>query len=85
VCRRNSKIERETKLEIDRGPRDSIRAAVYLLAEAEDDVGVAALGEGVADGQVHPSHHPHLEQPEQALHRSITLAPSISLVAATSY
>jgi hypothetical protein len=26
------------------------------------------VGEGVADGQVHPSHHLHLEQPQQALH-----------------
>ena len=75
------------KLEIDRGTASSAwsESAVYLLAEAEDDVGVAALGEGVADGQVHPSHHPHLEQPEQALHRSISLPPSISLVTATSY
>lgn len=43
-------------------------SAYYLLIEAEDDVGVAAVGEGVADGQVHPSHHLHLEQPQQALH-----------------
>lgn len=44
---------------------------------AEDDVGVAAVGEGVADGQVHSSHHPNLEQPQQALHlpRSPPLCP----------
>ena len=45
----------------------------YLRSKAEDDVGVAAVGERVADGQVHPSHHPHLEQPLQALH-DISLA-----------
>jgi hypothetical protein len=39
------------------------RHAVYLLSVAEDDIRVAAVGEGVADGQVHSSHHPHLEQP----------------------
>lgn len=40
----------------------------FLLSEADDDVGVAAVGEGVADGQVQPAHHLHLEQPKQALH-----------------
>lgn len=43
----------------------------FLLSEADDDVGVAAVGEGVADDQVHPAHHLHLEQPKQALHGSI--------------
>jgi len=40
----------------------------FLLAEVDDDVGVAAVGEGVADGQVEPAHHLQLEQPKQALH-----------------
>lgn len=43
----------------------------FLLAEVDDDVGVAAVGEGVTDGQVEPAHHLHLEQPKQALHGSI--------------
>jgi hypothetical protein len=38
--------------------------AFYLRSEAED----AAVGERVADGQLHPSHHPYLEQPQKALH-----------------
>jgi hypothetical protein len=51
---------------------------LYLLSVAEDDVGVAAVGERVADGQVHSSHHPHLEQPQQALHLRLPLSLSLS-------
>lgn len=40
----------------------------FLLSEVDDDVGVAAVGERVADCQVEPAHHLHLEQAEQALH-----------------
>jgi hypothetical protein len=39
------------------------------------------VGERVADGQLHPSHHPYLEQPQQALHD----LPTLSLVRATQY
>jgi len=34
-----------------------------LLADANDDVGIA--GSEVADGEVHPSHHAHLHQPDE--------------------
>ena len=49
-------------LTIEAGGRSGLQFN-YLLSVAEDDVGVAAVGERVADGQVHSSHHPHLEQP----------------------
>lgn len=51
--------------------KEKIDRSANLGAVAEDDVGVAAVGERVADGQVEAPHDAHLEQAKQALHRSI--------------
>ena len=51
--------------------KEKLDLSANLGAVAEDDVGVAAVGERVADGQVEAPHDAHLEQAKQALHRSI--------------